>query len=80
MTLACHVALMQGAEVTHAQGEELADLQAMFVIHEHGRVGLTPGDVNFRYQAEALAQDDGRGNVGVTDSGEVGRGRGAQYP
>ena len=63
---------MQGAEVVHPAGQEVADLEAVLVVHEHGGRLLVSGYEDLRHDAEALAYIDGGGDGGITDCGPIG--------
>ena len=62
---------MQWAEILDKDGIEHAHLNTMFIIHEHGRIGLTAGGIDFGFDAETFTNDNGRGNHRITDGGKV---------
>ncbi len=70
--LSCDVALVQRAEVCDQEREEVPDLDAVLVVHEHRGVGLAAGNEDLRHEPEALANDDAGGNGRITSRCPIG--------
>ena len=62
-----HIGLVKRAEVIHPTSQEVAHLEAVFVVHEHCRTEIITCYENLRHDTKALPNKDCRSNKGITD-------------